>query len=179
MYQDILATLDDKRDVTAAGLGGGALTVANSPNVSTSSYDTGIAGVPLPLGLGGTIGGPLIHDIGRGRRMVLDVQVVAPPIAGITTALFPLTSGGGATVKVDFISSAAQALTAPTVLLSTAAIPIATLVSGYRWRFGSTPAAIAQQFIGFQYTVGTADLTGGNISSLLLGTPDDHADILG
>lgn len=170
MNQDILATFDDKRDVSSAALGTGIFSVANSPNKSTNSYDTSAKGVPLAAlnyAAAGGIGGPLLHDIGRGRKVKLVVQV--------TTTMV----GATATLSVDFISSATQDLGTPTVLLSSAAIAIGTLVAGYRFRFGSIPGVVPQQFVGVQYNVGTATITAGNISAFLALDVDDHADILG
>lgn len=162
---DAYAMFDNKADLTTAQFGSGAA----GTYTSTSSYDTAAAGVPAAVGpSGGTIGGPLLHDFGRGRRLNFYAQ--------ITTAV---TSAGAATLEVDFISSAAAALSAATTLLLTPAIAKATLVAGYRFRHGTTPGVIAQRYVGAQYVIGTATITAGNISSGLMTDPDDHADVLG
>ena len=170
MIQDVLAIFDDKVAVN------NGVTFVIGTQLCTNSYDTSIAGVPAAAVLftgqstGAGIGGPLLHDVGRGvraKRLKIVVQV--------TTAC----TGATATVQAQFICSAAAALSAPTVLLSTAAIAVAALVAGYRFRFGSLPGVVPQEFVGIQYVVATANLTAGAFSSSLILDEDDHADILG
>lgn len=173
MYQDILFTYDDKRDVTSAALGGGIFSVANSPNLGTNSYDAGVAGSPaagVSYAAAVGIGGPLLHDIGRGRRVKLVVQV--------TTTL--TASGGAASLSVDFVmADNAACSSGKTVLQSSAAIAKANLTAGYRFDFGSIPGKITKEFTNVQYTAVTNTLDAGNISAFIALDVDDHADIIG
>lgn len=161
MIMDILALFNDQTSIAA-------YTVAGSPYRS-ASYDTGVAGTP-PAGVIGQLGGPLLHDLGRGRPLFLDVQ--------ITTAV---TSGGAASLEADFTSADTADLqtTNPTVILAGPAVPKATLVAGYRYPFKTVPAKIARRYCGISWTVTTNDLTGGKVTSGMLFNADDHADMLG
>lgn len=141
---------------------------------STKSYDTAAAGVPAAIGPsylgagGGTIGGPLIHDLGRGIRLKFDVR--------ITVAV---TSAGAATVGVAFISSPNADLSANTVLMDSGLIGKATLVVGYRYRHGHTPGVVPGRYVGALVTIGTATVTAGTYSAALMLDQEDHADVLG
>lgn len=161
MIQDVLALFNDKTDISA-------YTIANSP-YGSKSIDTFATGSPAATGPIGAIGGPLLHDIGRGRKLQIFAQITTAPDSAAHTA----------TIKVDFISSAAATLTAPTVLNSTAAIVVTALVAGYRFRLGNIPAGIAQRYIGVQYTIAVQDLNAGAVTAGLQFDTDQHADILG
>jgi len=123
--------------------------LAVATTVSTNTVDLwGSAAAAIPQG------GTVPHDIGKGTKVELFGQV-------LTTA----TSGGAATLTVQLITSAAAALTSPTVIAQTmTALALATLVAGYRFRFGSVPVGILQRYLGVQFVVGTAVYTGGTIS---------------
>jgi hypothetical protein len=166
MFLDKLAIFDDKFAVAGWIVGA---------NLSQFSYDTYPAGVPAAVGLspggGGAIGGPLLHDIGRGRPVHLLSQVN-------TT----FTSGGAPTLIARVVVADNGPLTTNlTPLLQTpdTVIPLATLVAGYRFPFKTLPGKVPRQFVGMQYTVAVAVYTGGTITSALVLGADDHADILG
>lgn len=78
-----------------------------------------------------------------------------------------VTAAGAATVTFQVISSAAAALTSPTVLAQTDAIGKAELTAGRRPIFLEIPSTvlaaqpIGQRYLGVQYTVGTGPLTAG------------------
>lgn len=99
-------------------------------------------------------GGTVPADVGKGQ----DVEV----FAAIGTAT---TSGGSATLQLQLITSAAANLSSATIICSTAAIAVATLVSGYKFRFGSIPAGIAQRYMGLNIIVGTAVFTAGTLTA--------------
>lgn len=168
--QDAFAMFDTPAQgvLTGAQFGAGAV----GSYTSTKSYDTGVAGVP-PVGItdaagGHTLGGPVIHDLGRGIRLNFDARIHVA-----------VTSAGAATVEVDFISSATADLAAATTLLLTPAIGKAALVIGYRFRHGHTPGVVPGRFVGAQVVIGTAALTAGTYSSGLMLDQEDHADVLG
>lgn len=154
--------------LTGAQFGAGAA----GTYTSTKSYDTGVAGTP-PVGItdaagGHTLGGPVIHDLGRGIRLKFDAR--------ITVAV---TSAGAATVAVQFVSSANADLSANTVLLDSGAIGKAALVIGYRFRHGYTPGVVPGRYVGAQIVIGTAALTAGTYDAALVLDQEDHADVLG
>jgi len=160
MMLDKLALFEDKLALS---------TLAVATTVSTSSYDTGAAGAPNAVGPGGAIGGTLLHDVGRGRAILLLIQ--------IGTAAASATG----TLEEDFITADNGPLTTnKTVILpGVAANPAATLVAGYRFPPRTLPNKVIRQFMGIQHIVATAVFTAGTLSAgLALGT-DDHADILG
>lgn len=175
--QDSFCMFDKNVSLLTAGASGTGFN-AGAAGAYTNiggSYDTGVAGVPAAVGPtvlgagGGTIGGPLIHDIGRGIRLKYYAQITAA-----------VTSAGAATLQVDFICADTQDLvTNQTMLLSSGPIAKAALVTGYRFRHGSTPGVVPRRFIGSLYTIAVAALTAGFISSGLMLDVDDHADVLG
>lgn len=177
MILDKLALFDDKTLLTSWAV---------ATNLSVFSYDTGAAGVPAAIGanpLGAAalpIGGPLLHDIGRGRPILLLAQMN-------TTA----TSAGAPTLQVAFIQADPSNPGTPPgnigdlltnvnpLLLTPAAIPLATLVAGYRFPFKTLPGKISRRFIGLQWIVGVAVYTGGTVTAGLSVGTDDRADVLG
>ena len=175
--QDKYAMFDIASDLTLAGasgvgFGGGAAGAYINLN---GSYDTYATGAPNPLGPTGPIGGPLLHDLGRGVRLKFYAQVV-----------LAVLSAGAATLECDFISGAGTGggavgdlTSAPTVLLQTPAIAKASLVQGYRFRHGATPGVVPQRYVGAQWVIGGATVTQGKVTSGLMLDVDDHADVLG
>lgn len=160
MHLDIQAMFADQFDLSTLALA----TATTAP----SSIPLGLPGTP-PSAFQGPIGGPVIHDIGRGRRIPLFVQ--------ITSAV---TSAGAATVQCDLVTADDGPLTVnKTVILSSAPIAKAALVAGYRFRMGVVPKGITQAFMGVQFTVGTAVATAGKVTAALALDDNDHADILG
>lgn len=121
--------------------------------VSTNSIDLGVAGTP-PAGFQAR--GTQPHDIGRSRKAQLLVQVDET-----------FTSGGAATVKAELIMSANADLSSPTILESTQAIALATLVAGYQFRLG-VPVGITARYLGVQFVIGTATTTAGKVTAALL-----------
>lgn len=105
------------------------------------------------------------RDLGEGRDLYAVITVD-------TTA----TAAGAATVNFQIISSAAAALTSPTILGQTDAIGKAELTAGRRpivVRIPSTVLAaqpIGQRYLGLQYTVGTGPLTAGAFSVAITDT---------
>jgi hypothetical protein len=138
----------------AQNLAAGAGTV-----LCTNSIDTGVAQAPpqaVTQVASAGIGGPLIHDWGRIVRG--DLEFVA-----IVTTTF--TSGGAATVQMQFIQADDGALTVNVeVLEETRAYGFAALVAGSQLPL-RTPVGIKRRFIGVQYVIGTAATTAGNITA--------------
>lgn len=102
----------------------------------------------------GTIpqGGSPIADVGRAWDINWATQ--------ITTTV----TGGASTVDFRICSSAANDLSTPTVLVSSGAIAIATLVANY-----FVPACtrqipfITQRYLGMNYVIAGATTTAGNV----------------
>lgn len=100
-------------------------------------------------------------DLGTARDLgAADLHIV---IGVDTTA----TAAGAATVNFQVITSAAAALSSPTIIGQTDAIPIAQLTAGRQPivivvpRATLTTQPIGQRYLGLQYTVGTGPLTAG------------------
>lgn len=158
----------------------------NSGNTGTTYltnwYDTAAQGSPKPAGPGGTIGGPLLHDIGRGgNRLKVDAQIVTA-----------VTSGGAATVELDLVSAPDNAgavnTGSATILLKSDAVAKATLVVGYRYRFSTiareagaqtTSAATYPRYLGMSVVIGSNQLTAGAVTAGMQLDVEDHADIFG
>lgn len=96
-------------------------------------------------------------------------SIVKDPHRGLIGELFAqitatATSGGAPTIVLNVIQSAASDLSSPTILASTSAIALATLVAGYRFRI-ELPQGVTQRYLGVSYTIATANYTGGTIST--------------
>lgn len=130
--------------------------------VSTNTIDLGVAGTPPP---GFIARGTPKSDLGGGKKVFVDVRVV-------TTC----TSGGSNTTQVQLITSASANLGSPTVIQSTAAIAVATLVAGYKFRLGPVPSFGNAQarYLGVQYVIATADLTAGAFDAELVVDSDSY-----
>jgi hypothetical protein len=118
--------------------------------VSTNTIDTGPTSSPAE---GIQARGAPTRDFGRSRAGDLLVQVDQT-----------FTSGGAATLLVDVIMSDNADLSSPTVLNSTPAIALATLVAGYQFRVG-LPVGITKRYLGLRYTIGTAAMTAGTVTA--------------
>lgn len=79
------------------------------------------------------------------------------------------TAAGAATLTVSLVTATDAAFTTPVTLVTTAAIPKATLVRGYQIPISFLPANLLQYF-KLVYTVGTGPMTAGTINAgLVLG----------
>src|SRR5215831_12543763 len=117
------------------------LAMAAGSALSTYSVDTGVPGA-VPQG------GQALDDIGRGE----DCEVLAK----ITQTVV----GAGASVQFQLVMADDPALSVNlTVLQETLAIPVATLVAGYRVRLNDFPAGISQRYVGMRYIVSGATTT--------------------
>ena len=103
------------------------------------------------------------RDIGPGEdlRFVFNVDTT-------------VTAAGAATVNFQVITSAAAALTSPTILAQTDAIGKAELTAGRRPIEVVIPRSvlaaqpIGQRYLGVQYTVGTGPLTAGAFTAYII-----------
>lgn len=143
MLLDLQNILSDDQDLAQAA----------GTYVSTHTIDLGVAGT-TPAGFQARGSAP--HDIGAGAVPELLMQV---------TQTF--TSGGAGTLRFDLIMSANADLSSPTILASTQAIALATLVAGYLARL-AIPAGITARYLGAQYVVATATMTAGKCTTGLL-----------
>lgn len=107
------------------------------------------------------------RDIGEGKELFMHFNVD-------TTA----TSGGSAVVTFEVISSAAADLSSPTVIGSSAGIPVASLVAGYRNVVKINPVlgSLGQRYLGARYTVATANLTAGAFTASVVNVITDKKD---
>ena len=183
MILDNLAEFDTPTTSAASMTTAGGLSAAGSV-LSTYSYDMFAAGVPTATGPDGlTIGGPLLHDIGRGRPVGIVVQITSS-----------MSSTGSATMEVDIITSTSTTLAgSTTVIVRSPAVPVASLTAqtgsltngytgnSYRYQFKTLPPKLAaQRYLGLQYVVGAPGFASGAFEAGVVFTgPDDHADIFG
>lgn len=119
--------------------------------VSTNTIDLAAAGT-VPF-----LGGTITNDIGRGTN----------PPAVVVQVVTTCTSGGANTTQAQVITSASANLGSPTVVASSEAIAVATLVAGYRFRGLALGPGIGQRYLGVQYVIATADLTAGAFDAWL------------
>ncbi len=117
--------------------------VADTPVPTTKSLDFG-APATTPMG------NPIESDFGPSTGEY-DVRV---------TEAF--TSGGSATVKAQLVRATDAALSAGVVVIEeTAAIPVAELVAGYRWKLGKPKHGLkSPRYEGIRLVPGVAAVTG-------------------
>jgi len=104
----------------------------------------------------------VVRDIGAGEDVYAQFAVdVAAAAAGL------------ATVSFEVITSAAPTLTAPTVIASSGAIPVADLAAGRvpisicLNQSALTSLPIGQRYLGVRYTVATGPLTAGAFTAYI------------
>lgn len=138
MLADMQNIISDKQSIAAA-----AGTV-----VGTNVMDLRAVGT-IPQG------GSPIADVGRMFSYELPGLLVQ-----ITTTV---TSGGAATIDFRVCSSANSDLSSPTVLDSSGALALATMVAGYQVQVGQRLPNITQRYLGMNYVIATATTTAGNV----------------
>lgn len=117
--------------------------------VSTNTIDLGVA-----------------RDMAYGKTLFAIVQVDET-----------VTAAGAATVTFQIVTSAAAALSSPTVIAQTDAIGKAELTAGRKLiEIPVAPAVlnaqpVGQRYLGLQYTVATGPLTAGKFTATITDTP--------
>lgn len=109
------------------------------------------------------MGNTPVLDWGRGNEIMVECAV------GTTFA------GATATVMAEIVMADDAALTTNLVSLMqspggsiTVGIPVATLVTKYKWRISTAlPVGLSKRFLGLRYRVFTATLTAGTINAYL------------
>jgi hypothetical protein len=81
----------------------------------------------------------------------------------------PFTSGGSATLQMQFQTSADNS--AWSTLAQSDAIPVASLVQGYKFLPGEVPGG-TERYVRLNYVVGTAAMTAGAITAALVPSLD-------
>lgn len=102
------------------------------------------------------LGNTMFPDLGRSTELRLLMQVTAS------------ATGASSVLTASVITSAAANLSSPTVIMSSAGIPMATLIAGYRFSLTVPPNVLTQRYFGVQYAVSGANMTGGTITTTLL-----------
>jgi hypothetical protein len=182
MILDTLALFDDKAAITVTrtstssydmvAAGGDGASLANVTNTDGSGGGgAGASASPAALGPPGTaanIGAPLLHDIGRGKPVMLLVQV---------TTTF--TAAGAGTLTADLLTSTdSPTLVANlTTVVSSGAIGKASLVPGYRFPYKYLPPKVPLRYMGMNYTVATGPMTAGALSAGIVFGMDEHANV--
>lgn len=99
------------------------------------------------------------RDIGEGEPLYVEFIV--------DTAV---TAAGAATVRFEVITSAAAALSSPTVIAASGDIPKASLTLGQKIQVAIPSQSITplgQRYLGAQYTVSTGPLTAGTFTAVV------------
>lgn len=129
--------------------------------LNTGAAGSYLIGDVIDTSIAGTATQP--NDLGAGDALWLVIQVA-------TTA----TSGGSATGQFHLCSDAAAAIAvdgSATYHFSSGAIPVATLVAGYRVACVKLPSGTYERYIGIVQTTGTAAFTAGAVNAFLTNDP--------
>ena len=83
------------------------------------------------------------------------------------------TSGGSATAQFNLVTDDNGSLSSPTVLLSSAALPVASLTAGTAILISALPVGgnAYERYIGIQQVTGVAAFTAGKIDAFITTTP--------
>lgn len=114
--------------------------------VSTNVIDTGVRGTPYDAAAA------LNGDIGKGNPICF--------LAQVTANFATLTS-----LTITLETSANSDLSSSTVLYSTGAVPLASLVAGYQIPVEVIPKGATKRYLGMRYTVTGSNATAGTITS--------------
>ena len=130
------------------------------------SADTG----DNPTALGSTVSTNII-DLGIARDIGGAVTDQLMLLCQVATAF---TSGGSATLQVQFQTAPDNGSGAPgswSTLAQSDAIPVASLVQGYKFLPGEVPGGMLR-FIRLNYVIATAVMTGGVLKASLVPSLD-------
>lgn len=132
------------------------LTFCDNTALNTGLAGSYIIGNQVDLGVARNVG----VGVGEGQLfLVVTVQTTA-------------TSAGAATLTIDLVGDSDPALGSPTVLVSSAAIAVASLVQGALVAVVALPISDTyERYLGIQQRTGTAAFTAGNINAFLTTTP--------
>ena len=97
-------------------------------------------------------GAAIARNLGQGNELPILIQV--------TEAFATATS-----ITFSLESSAAAGLTSATVHWTSPAIPIATLIAGYKLPIRIVPDGVMLQFLGMRYTVTGSNATAGKVTA--------------
>lgn len=130
-----------------------------------------LSGTALNTGAAGTYVIGDVYDLKRDNELH-DVEGIYLVAQMATTA----TSGGSATLTVQFVTADNAALTTnPVVLVASAAVPVADLTAGKRIIAVPLPkGAGTKRYLGVRQVTGTAAFTGGTISAFLTNEPSNY-----
>lgn len=111
----------------------------------------------IDLGAPGTVpgGGTMKRDAGGGYPVGVLAQVVT-------------TFSGGTSVQAQLVESDSANLSSPSVLNETAAIPVASLVAGYKFPLGTIPPGASKRYIGLRYVVVGTPTAGAVTAGLVM-----------
>ena len=130
------------------------------------SADTG----DNPTALGSTVSTNII-DLGIARDIGGAVTDQLMLLCQVATAF---TSGGSATLQVQFQTAPDNGSGSPgawSTLAQSDAIPVASLVQGYKFLPGELPGG-TQRFVRLNYVVGTAAMTAGTLKAAFVPSLD-------
>lgn len=107
-------------------------------------------------------------DIGAGDPVVVEFAVDVLPVSGAAT-----------TLVITLETSAAAALTTPTVLYTHPSLLKAALAAGTKLRFAIPGGKTWLRYFGVRYTVGVGDYTAGSFSCYVANSDQNAAAYFG
>lgn len=122
------------------------------------------ANVALNTGAAGNYNIGDVIDTGDTLHRINDVDDLYLVVLVDTAA----TSGGSATGQFSLLASAASDMSSPDVIVSSAAIPVASMTAGARLLAVALPKGSSnKRYLGIRQTTGTAAFTAGSITAFL------------
>jgi hypothetical protein len=127
------------------------LLFSNGQAVTATAVSTNV----IDLGATGTVPyspAALKANVGNGASVPVDIQVVEA-FAGITS------------LQVEFQVAADEAFTSPTVVAVTPAVPVASLVAGYKFVIDKIPVGTNKRYMRLNYVVAGGPGSAGKITA--------------
>lgn len=128
-------------------------TFSENQAVTATAISTNVIQFPT----NGTVVGEaaaVARNLGAGNELPILVQV--------TEAFATATS-----VTFSLESSAAAGLTSATVHWTSGAVPIATLIAGYKLPIRIVPDGTMLEYLGMRYTIGGSNATAGKVTAAI------------
>jgi hypothetical protein len=116
---------------------------------SENAIDLGTPGTPPQSNA-------LAPDLGKGNPLEILVKVIQA-----------FASAGAATLTIDLCNDDnwddTTGMSSPTVVWTSGAIPVASLVAGYEALIRYLPTGITQQYLALRFVVATANMSAGSL----------------
>lgn len=112
-----------------------------------------------------------------GSPALVDEGISGPELWLVAQVAAAFAAAGGATVVITLESSSTPDLaTSPVVHYTSPAIPVASMIAGFRALALQLPSDSYKRYVGLRFTVSTGPFTAGTINAFM--TPDLQRNVI-